>query len=79
MLTQKSLKAAAPPQFSHADMETIISVLANQPLQNLSAAQGLQALINRFAQFSAKHLGPKPAQAAPTAPAAPAARKATTK
>lgn len=46
--------------FSHRDVESIISVLANQPLQNLNAAAGLQALINRFALFSAKHLGPAP-------------------
>jgi hypothetical protein len=46
--------------FSHKDMETIVNVLANQPLQNLNAAAGLQALINRFVAFSAKHLGPTP-------------------
>lgn len=68
-MLQKSAKTApAEPAFSHADMQMIVQVLANQPLQNLQAAHNLNALIQRFTLFCAKSLGPTP----PAPPPAPA-------
>lgn len=66
MLT-KTAKTPSTDGFSHADMNMILSVLANQPLQNLQAARSLDALIGRFTLFCAKSLGPTPKAAEPPA------------
>lgn len=60
-----------PAKFCHQDAQDIISILGNQPLQNLQAAESLKALITRFAIHVGETLGPsKPAPKQPVAPAA---------
>lgn len=62
-----------PPQnFTHDDANTILSIIGNQPLQNMQAALGVQALMQRFSLFVAAKLGPNvppPADVKPVAKA----------
>ena len=72
MLTQTQGKQ--PQKFNHDDASSILSIIANAPLQNMQAAIGVQALMNRFALFVADKLGPTPPQTPAAEPAKPAGK-----
>jgi hypothetical protein len=57
----------APASFSKRDMETILTIIDNQPLQNMKVARELQALQNRFVLFCSLHL-PQPEAPKPDKP-----------
>lgn len=56
MTSPGSNGGAGPAPFTQRDMETIIAIIDNQPLQNMKVARELQALQQRFVLFCTANL-----------------------
>lgn len=68
--------ASSTPAFSKRDMETVLAIMDNQPLQNMKVAREMQALQTRFTLFCSRHL-PKPEAEKPAAGGKRGAKSAT--